>query len=111
MKSPLTGQVDYFDKGFPGLALRASYGGCKSWVFFYRIGGKLRRLTLGTYPALTLADTRDAWRKARQDAAVGRDPATACKRDRPAQDFESVAREWLRRDQAKNRSKREVERV
>src|SRR5262245_55980694 len=48
----LPGQVDYFDKGFPGLALRVSYGGGKSWVFFYRIAGKLRRMTLGTFPAL-----------------------------------------------------------
>jgi integrase len=80
-------------------------------VFFYRVAGKLRRMTLGTYPALSLADARSQWREARQDAAVGRDPAQARKRDKPAQDFENVAREWLRRDQEKNKSKNEVLRV
>jgi integrase len=111
IKPPSKGQVDHFDRGFPGLALRVSYGGGKSWVFFYRIGGRLRRMTLGTYPALILADAREAWREARQEAAAGRDPAKTRKRDKPAHDFESVAREWLRRDQSKKQSKREVERV
>jgi hypothetical protein len=110
-KPPQKGQVDHFDKGFPGLALRVSYGGGKSWVFFYRIGGKLRRMTLGTYPALSLAEARDAWREARRDTAAGRDPAQARKRDKPANDFETVAREWLRRDQSKNKSRDEVKRV
>lgn len=111
IKPPSKGQVDHFDKGFPGLALRVSYAGGKSWVFFYRIGGRLRRMTLGTYPALTLADARETWREARRDAAVGRDPAQARKRGKSGHDFETVARDWLRRDQSKNKSKREVERV
>ena len=111
IKPPPHGQIDHFDKGYPGLALRVSYGGGKSWVFFYRIGGRLRRLTLGTYPAFNLADAREAWREARQDVALGRDPASARNRDKPAHDFQTVAQEWLRRDQSKNKSKREVERV
>jgi integrase len=111
LKPPSQGQVDYFDKGFPGFALRVSYGGGKSFVFFYRIGGKLRRMTLGTFPALSLAEAREAWRVARQDAAAGRDPARAHKREKPATDFENVAREWVMRDQAKNKSRREVERI
>src|SRR6185437_14074884 len=60
IKPPSSGQAEYFDKGFPGLALRISYGGGKSFVFFYRIGGKLRRMTLGTYPALSLDDAHEA---------------------------------------------------
>ena len=64
LKPPAKGQVDIFDRGYPGLALRVSYGGNRSWVVFYRHGGRLRRLRLGTYPALSLADARDAWRKA-----------------------------------------------
>ena len=63
--------MEHFDKGFPGLALRISYGGGKSFVYFYRIGSKLRRMTLGTYPAMSLAQARESWRKARQDVAAG----------------------------------------
>ena len=57
IKPPKTGQVDHFDKGFPGLALRVSYGGAKSWVYFFRLHGRLHRLTLGRSPALSLAIT------------------------------------------------------
>jgi len=111
LKPPSQGQLDYFDKGFPGLALRISYGGGKSFVFFYRISGKLRRMTLGTFPALSLADAREAWRCARKEAIAGRDPVLARKREKPAIDFEHVASEWLMRDQAKNKSRREVQRI
>jgi integrase len=110
IKSPMSGQVEHFDKGYPGLALRVSYGGGKSWAFFYRIAGRLRRMTLGTYPAMSLAEAREAWRNARLEAAMGRDPSLS-RRGKPASDFSSVAMEWLKRDQADNRSYREVERI
>ena len=64
------GQAEHFDAGYPGLALRISYGGGRSWVYFYRANGKQRRMTLGTFPAMSLADARQAWRGAR--AAVDR---------------------------------------
>jgi integrase len=111
IKPPAKGQVDHFDRGFPGLALRVSYAGGKSFVFFYRIAGRLRRMTLGTYPALSLADAREEWRKARQEAQRGRDPALERKRVKSATDFEGVCREWLKRDQARNRTYRQIERI
>ena len=111
IKSPSSGQAEYFDKGYPGLALRVSYAGGRSFVFFYRLGGKLRRLTLGQFPATTLADARETWRTAREDVAAGRDPAKSRNRTRAATNFNTVAEEWLKRDQANNKSKGEVERV
>jgi integrase len=104
LKPPASGQVDCFDQGYPGLALRMSYGGGKTFVFFYRLGGRLRRLTLGTYPAITLAEARESWRKARHDVQAGRDPARTRSAGNGATDFQGVFEEWLRRDQANNRS-------
>ena len=78
IKPPVTGQVDHFDAGYPGLALRVSYGGGRSWVYFYRWQGKQRRLTLGSWPALELAEAREAWREARKKLSQGEEPtATA----------------------------------
>jgi integrase len=68
-------------------------------------------MTLGTYPAISLAEAREAWREARLDVAAGRDPAQLRKREKPATDFESVSREWLKRDQKKNRSYNDVARA
>jgi integrase len=110
IKPPAQGQADHFDKGYPGLALRVSYGGSKSWVYFYRLhGGKLRRLTLGRFPAMELADARTAWQHARLAVGKGENPA----RRKPvaAGTFAAVADEWLKRDQKGNRSHDEVKRV
>jgi integrase len=110
IKPPATGQTDYFDKGYPGLALRVSYGGSKTWVFFYRLhGGKLHRLTLGRFPAMELAGARTTWQDARKAVGKGENPA----RRKPvaADRFAAAADEWLKRDQVHNRSHHEVKRV
>ena len=102
LKPPTQGQADYFDKGFPGLALRVSYGGSKTFVHFYRQYGKLRRLTLGRWPKMDLAGARDAWRTARKLVEAGEDPAHA--RPVQADSFGQLTLEWLKRDQSQNRS-------
>jgi Arm DNA-binding domain/Phage integrase, N-terminal SAM-like domain len=103
MKPPAKGQVEHFDLGFPGLALRVSYAGAKSWCFHYRIGGRLRRTKLGSYPALSLVEARDAWRLARQSVAKGIDPSPRHSLAK-ADTFAEVAAEWLLRDQSKNKA-------
>ena len=110
LKPPKQGQVDHFDRGFPGLALRIGYGGTKTWIFFYRLhSGKLRRLTLGRFPAMQLSDAREAWRDARKSVGMGQNPAR--KKTTHADSLEAVADEWLMRDQIHNRSYAEVKRV
>jgi integrase len=69
------GQVDYFDVKPPNLGLRVSSSGRKTWFIMYRSKGRLRRLTLGTYPALSLADARGQAMGARHAVAEGEDPA------------------------------------
>lgn len=68
-------QVDYFDEGTPGLALRVSQGGKKAWSFIFTAStGKRARLTLGTYPGTSLAKARTLALEARAEANSGRDP-------------------------------------
>ncbi len=55
-------QRDYWDETLRGFGVRVSYGGKKAFVVRYRVNSRLRRLTLGPYPDLSLADAR---RKAR----------------------------------------------
>jgi hypothetical protein len=43
VKPPARGRVEYFDAAFPGLALRVTAKGSKSWCTFYRFNGRLRR--------------------------------------------------------------------
>jgi integrase len=105
IKPPRIGQIDHFDAGYPGLALRVSYGGTCTWVWFYRQDGKLRRLTLGTLPQLGLADAREAWRQAREQVSKGMEPvpvAPTAKSD-DAGTMRKVVEDWLKRDQTTNR--------
>ena len=55
---PRGGRMEYFDETTRGLALRVSESGVKSWCFHYTTGGTRKRLTLGTYPATSLAKAR-----------------------------------------------------
>lgn len=107
LKPPIKGQAEHFDAGFPGLACRISHGGAKSFVYFYRVHGKLRRMTLGRWPAMSLAEAREAWREVRKAVDRGEDPAAT----KPSNEFSAVADEWLQRDQGENSSRDEVERA
>jgi len=60
-------QIDYFDASTPGLHMRVSPKGTKTWAYFYRVqtlnGRKQRRFTIGRFPALSLADARNSARE------------------------------------------------
>jgi integrase len=49
-------QTDYFDASVPGLALRVTANGTKAWSLLH--GQPRRRVSLGRYPALSLAAAR-----------------------------------------------------
>lgn len=84
--TPMAGkQIDYFDSHTRGLSLRISPSGTKTWMLIYRaqtaVGPKLRRLSLGRYPTLSLADAR-AEATGRQAGIMrdGADPAAEKKK-------------------------------
>jgi integrase len=107
-----SGRADHFDSSYPGLALRVSDTGRKAWTYFYRLkNGKViqRRMTLGMYPAMSVEQAHKAWREARDLVQVGRDPMAAAESALPPMSFAAVFEEWLKRDQAGNRSARRIE--
>ena len=69
------GQVETFDRKIAGLGVRVSPGGTKAFFLSYRIAGRSRRLALGRYPALGLAEARDRALEALRQIAQGIDPA------------------------------------
>ena len=70
-------QVEYPDAKVPGLALRVSPGGNKSWTLRYRTNeGEQRRLvTFGRYLSVSLSKARELAHKAVGRVAEGVDPA------------------------------------
>src|SRR3569623_2997090 len=59
----------------PGLIFRVTPAGQRSWSFRYRsASGEQRRQTLGSYPAIGLAEARRLASIARGDVSSGGDP-------------------------------------
>jgi integrase len=82
---PINNQrTDYYDSAFGGLALRVTEHGHKSWSLHYRMSGRLRRLTLGPYPALLPKDARRAASKALERVRDGIDPGEEKRQRRDA---------------------------
>ena len=73
-------RIEYFDAEVPGLTLRITSDGVKTWSLLYRHHGRRRRLTLGRFPDLGLGKARLRATEERGRVAGGADPATE-KRD------------------------------
>src|SRR5215208_3745713 len=98
--------VDYFDRRMPGLVLRVSAGGTKSWNAIYRHHGRARRLTLGRFPMIALDDARNRAREALCTVSRGIDPARAS-----ASTFSDLASLFIAGHVRKLRRARQVERL
>jgi integrase len=83
-----------------GLHLYVTPAGGKYWRYRYEIAGKEKTLSIGPYPAFSIADARTARDSAKTAQREGRDPSVAKKIQRAkvagndSATFESVAREW-----------------
>jgi len=83
-----------------GLYLLVNPSGSKLWRLKYRFAGIEKKLSLGAYPDVTLADARDRRGEARKQLANDIDPGilkNTIKRSRKLaaeNSFEIIAREW-----------------
>jgi integrase len=104
------------DGGLPGLYLIVQPSGKKSWAARYRHCGKARKLTIGPYPRIGLADARQSARKALVDASEGGDPAGDKRRRRQGGEtsdvFKDVAERFITTYAMRNnKSWREIKRL
>jgi integrase len=71
---PPSGQMEYYDTHLPAYGVRVSYSGAKAWFLMTRVDRRLTRVTLGRYPAVSLAEARELARATASHARAGRDP-------------------------------------
>jgi len=71
---PESGQVFYRDSELKGFAVRVTTGGSKAFVLEKRINRKLKRITLGRYPEITVEMARKEALKYLGEIATGIDP-------------------------------------
>ncbi|MBM3266318.1 MAG: tyrosine-type recombinase/integrase [Candidatus Sericytochromatia bacterium] len=110
---PKVGRAEYLDRHLTGLGLRVSSSGRKTWYVLFRTKGdpKLKRLTLGSYPAMSLADARERAQEVLLAADRGLDPAAEKQEERKAPTFAYLAEEYLRRHAVNKRSHAEDARM
>lgn len=84
-----------------GLFLLVNPNGAKWWRLKFRVDGKEKSLSLGTYPDTSLKEARSKRDEARKQLAEGIDPGQqrkalkAAREGMTANSFEVICREWL----------------
>jgi integrase len=96
MKPDPNKRQEVADAVAPGLYLVVQPSGAKSWALRYRHHGTPRKLTLGSYPAVDVATSRELAREALKTVALGRDPAGEKKEARAAERDGSADRDLVR---------------
>jgi integrase len=93
-----------------GLYIEIAPNGSKLWRLKYRIAGKEKRLALGAYPEVSLAEARKRREAARAMVDAGIDPAFERKKEKAAaklgaeNSFRHVAEEYLKKMELEGRA-------
>lgn len=90
-----------------GLVLVVMPSGSRLWNYRYEIAGKEKKLSIGQYPEISLAEARKAREVAREQLRAGRDPSVEKRVQRLAAQaslgttFEVIARAWHEEQKAR----------
>jgi integrase len=95
LRAPAVGRIEVFDAVVPGLSVRITDRGVKSWSCRYRHHGRTRRVTLGRLTAVGLSEARARARDLLHEARDGADPATMMRERRDAPTVSDVVERYI----------------
>jgi integrase len=107
-------RVEAWDDKISGLGIRVSPAGTKSFVLLYRLNGQPKRMTLGRYPILSLADARKLATEALYKITHGENPQAEKEAARAFPRFDDTLDEFIRlhcNRQNREATARETERL
>jgi integrase len=110
LKTPAK-RTEYFDDDVPGLCLRITETGHRSWGLYYRFAGRQQRLSLGNYVAVSLKDARKKAKDALHDVSDRINPAATKREDRDSPTFRTLAERYRDEYSVKKRSHKEMARI
>ena len=111
LKAPERGRLEIADGKIPGLSLRVTPNGVKTFAVRARVNGNMVRVSLGRYPIMSLQEAREQAFGAVADIKAGRIESN---RTDASFRFAAVVEDYLERQVArfqKERSAQETERI
>ena len=87
-------RFDLWDAHILGFGVRVAPSGTKTFIVMYRLHEKKRRVSIGRYPEMSLAEAKQVALNMRAQVASGKDPVA-----KPAShidDFASVLKDFLK---------------
>jgi len=97
VRPPKQGRAAYLDSVVRGFGLRVTSTGHKSWFLNYRKAGRMRRWTIGGYPAMPLVTAREKADTGLREIAQGGDPAGGKADSHRAPTFKQMAHAYIER--------------
>lgn len=102
LRTPDTGQITYWDEALSGFGVRLASGGSKSFIVMQ--GEQRRRVTIGRYPVLSLADARAKAKRIMAEITLG-----TYEKPMRANTFEYYLEQFLESQRKKNRARTAAE--
>ena len=109
--APSSGRVFLHDKNIPGLAVQITPTGSRSFQLIKKVRGKVVRVTLGRYPAMTVEQAKKAAQRALADMVTGTNPNTVKKKERArGMTLKEVAEDYLATRELKPSTQKDIDR-
>ena len=98
LPTPEQGQrATYHDAKIPGLQIRVTSNGAKTFCVFRKVHGKPERVTLGRFPEMTVEQARKRAAEVNAEIARGESPAGKRREQRSEMTFAEFWKEYLER--------------
>ena len=109
--APETGRAEYRDDSTPGLILRVTPNGVKTFCLLRRVNGRPARVTIGRYPAVTVEQAQRRAQKLLNKITDGVDPRDSQRARRQEWTLAELFDHWMKHAKAHKKSWREDERM
>lgn len=107
LPAPGSGNRIHYDGGkdaVKGFGVRVTAAGAKSFVLNYTVAGRERRMTIGAYPAWTVAAAREQAKSLRRRVDVGEDPLEERDAERAAPTVSELCDRYLAEHASRKRT-------
>lgn len=109
LKAPDTGNRVRYDSEVKGFGVRITASGAKAFVLNYRVGGRERRLTIGSWPDWSVSAAREVAKRHKRAIDLGGDPLADREAEQTAPTMTDLAARYVDEHLPRKRSAKDDE--